>query len=216
MLENEYYKNKYRIDSARLLHWDYGADGYYFVTICAKGGVHYFGEVINGKMNLNKIGYIVKKYFREIPRHYKHMKLDSFIIMPNHIHGILKIINKPAARNRAVGLPGNTNNRVETHNCASLRRQNGCDENQTRDCALLPLYKNQFGPQSKNLAAAIRAFKSSVKKFANQNNFEFQWQARFYDHIIKDETALFNIRDYIKTNPEKWERDRNNPRQLFI
>lgn len=198
-MDKEIFNNKYRVDTARLKYWDYSADGYYFVTICTKNKINYLGEIVDGKMHLNNVGYIAKKYWQEIPNHYKHMKLDSFIIMPNHIHGILKIINNPILCNCVL------KRGIETHDCASLQRRN---------CTESKLYNNKFGPQSKNIAAAIRAFKSSVKKFTNDHNFEFYWQSRYYDHIIRDETSLFNIRQYIKNNPEKWESDRNNAKNI--
>jgi REP element-mobilizing transposase RayT len=65
---------------------------------------------------------------------------------------------------------------------------------------------NRFGPQSQNLGAIIRAFKASVKRFANQNNIEFEWQSRYYDRIVRNEKALNAIRRYIINNPEKWNR----------
>ena len=177
MLQNLYYKNKYRIDSARLSFWNYSQSGYYYITICTKDRIFYFGEIIDDKMRLNEIGYIAKRFWRTIPRYYKYMKLDSFIVMPNHIHGILKIVKS-----------------VETHNCASLQRQS---------C------KNKFGPQSKNISAAVRAFKSSVKKYANDSQIDFVWQSGFYDHVIRNKKELYNIRKYIKENPVKWQFDRN-------
>ncbi|MFA6255164.1 MAG: transposase [Patescibacteria group bacterium] len=210
---NELFKNKYRIDSVRLKGWDYSWPGYYFITICAKDRICYFGDVINCKAHLNRIGYVAKRFFKVIPKYYKHIKIDSFIVMPNHIHAILKI-KKQVPGNCADGFLDDINNRVETHNCASLQRDNNCCQNiQMRNCPAVQ-YENKFGPQSKNISAAVRAFKSSVKKYGNSNNIEFGWQSRFYDHIIRNEESLNNIRQYIIENPKKWWRDRNNPEGL--
>jgi len=71
---------------------------------------------------------------------------------------------------------------------------------------------NQFGPQSRNLASIIRGFKIGVKKWANNNKFNFFWQPRFYNHIIRNEKSLNNIRRYIIDNPINWSEDRNNPK----
>ena len=90
---NEKYKNKYRIKSARLPNWDYGSNGMYFITICTQNRVHFFGKIINKKMQLNEIGEMAEKYWNEIPQHFPFVKLDAFVVMPNHIHGIL-IIDK--------------------------------------------------------------------------------------------------------------------------
>ncbi len=91
---NKKYQKKYRIDSARLQNWDYGSNAMYFITICTKNRDHFFGEISDGKMKLSEIGIIANKYWLEIPIHFPFVKLDSFVIMPNHIHGII-IIDKP-------------------------------------------------------------------------------------------------------------------------
>ncbi len=90
---SEKFRNKYRIPSARLKNWDYGSNASYFVTICTHNRLHYFGEVHNKKMNLSEIGIIAKQFWYEIPGHFKFVELGAFVVMPNHIHGIL-MINK--------------------------------------------------------------------------------------------------------------------------
>ncbi|MFH0979401.1 MAG: transposase [Candidatus Roizmanbacteria bacterium] len=75
----------------RLKNFNYSSNGYYFVTICAKNRECLFGEIIDGKMVLNEHGKIIEKYWEEIPNHYQNILLDEFIIMPNHIHGIVVI-----------------------------------------------------------------------------------------------------------------------------
>jgi len=71
--------------------------------------------------------------------------------------------------------------------------------------------KNQFGPQSKNLASIIRGFKIGVTKYAKKRNIPFQWQPRYYDKTIRDEKALNNVRQYIVQNPLNWHKDSVNP-----
>ncbi|MCJ7509237.1 MAG: hypothetical protein MUO85_11035 [candidate division Zixibacteria bacterium] len=102
---NEKFREKYRIPSARLLHYNYSKNGVYFVTICTKNFECYLGEVVNDKMILSEIGKITDEYWREIPKHFPFVKLDAFVVMPNHLHGIL-IIDKT----------------VETQNLASLQK----------------------------------------------------------------------------------------------
>jgi len=82
------FQNKYRTESTRLKYWDYANPGMYFVTICSKNMVSWFGKVVGGEMVLNTVGGIAKKYWLEIPTHFKNAELYEFIIMPNHIHGI--------------------------------------------------------------------------------------------------------------------------------
>lgn len=83
------FENKYRIESARLREYDYSTPNYYYVTINTLNHIPYFGEVIETKMKLNYMGIIVNKFWREIPKHYPTVELDYFIIMPNHLHGII-------------------------------------------------------------------------------------------------------------------------------
>jgi len=92
-MKEEKFKNKYRIKSTRHPEWDYNDDGMYYVIICTDNKICYFGNIINEEMKLNNIGEIVNKFWLEIPEHFKNVELDEYIIMPNHIHGIIFICN---------------------------------------------------------------------------------------------------------------------------
>lgn len=83
------FRNKYRIDSARWQNWDYGWDGAYFLTICTKNRRHYFGAVVDGKMQLSHAGIIADVFWNEIKNHAENIHLGAYQIMPNHVHGIL-------------------------------------------------------------------------------------------------------------------------------
>jgi putative transposase len=85
------FKNKYRIESARLKGWDYRNAGYYFVTICTKNREHYFGQITDGEMHRSAVCEIAAQCWREIPDHHVGVDLDEFAIMPNHVHGIVVI-----------------------------------------------------------------------------------------------------------------------------
>jgi len=97
--ESTKFQNTYRIESARLQNWDYGSNALYFITICTKNRNHYFGKIQhdnnNGldrnKLILSDMGLLAEKYWAEIPDHFPFINLDSFVIMPNHVHGILRI-----------------------------------------------------------------------------------------------------------------------------
>jgi putative transposase len=88
------YQNKYRIESARAQWWDYGWNGAYFITICTQNMEHFFGKIVNKKMILSPTGVIADILWHEIPNHSSFVELGDFVVMPNHIHGIL-ILNKP-------------------------------------------------------------------------------------------------------------------------
>ncbi|MDO9231483.1 MAG: transposase [bacterium] len=184
---SELFKNKYTIKSSRLSNYDYSQNGMYFVTICTKDKEYFFGEVKNGGMVLNDVGKMADKYWREIPAHFPFVRLDEFVVMPNHVHGIVEIAK-------------NIDASVETQNFASLQGERG----------------NKFGPQSKNLASIIRGFKVGVKKYTTKNEIYFQWQPRYYDQIIRNEISLNKIREYIQINPQMWERDKNSLENIFM
>jgi len=90
----EKFKGKYRIPSARWAAWNYSNNAAYFVTICTAHRAHYFGEVLNGAMTLTALGRAAADCWREIPAHFPFVVLDEFVVMPNHIHGII-VIQKP-------------------------------------------------------------------------------------------------------------------------
>ncbi len=175
------FQNKYRVPSTRLKKWDYSSAGYYFVTICTKNQEKYFGEI----MQLSEIGNLVQKYWLKIPNHFPFVVLDTFIIMPNHIHGILIINNRPhPVETPKLGV--STNHPINNHNSW----KNGC----------LGVIINQFK----------RICTIDIRKKYNY----FSWQPRFYDQIIKNEKTLWIIRKYIEENPKKWKSDKQNPCNL--
>ncbi len=184
MLEKKF-KKKYRIPSSRLPGHDYGGNGYYFITICTKNKKPFFGQIKKNKMEYSVIGKITDNFWNKIPIHFDFVLLDEWIIMPDHIHGVIIINNNQ----RMVEM---RHNLVETHNYASL---------QVRE---MKFSGNTFGPQSKNLGSIIRAFKIAVQTYANQNNITFAWQPRYYDRIIRNERELNNVRRYIRNNPRMW------------
>ncbi len=192
------YKDKYRVESTRLPGWDYSSPGAYFVTICTKKRKCFFGEIIDGKMNLSEMGEIANQYWIEIPDHFDNICLDKFVIMPNHIHGILFIndkkngrIDRPHSRRDAI-------NRVSTIG-------NTNDTNHTNGGAT-----GYYNPMiHQNISKIIRWYKGRTSFEIRKNNPEFAWQSRFHDHVIRDENELNRIRQYIVNNPEQWEKDNN-------
>ena len=184
----ELYKDKYKIKSTRLPNYDYSGDGWYYITICTKDMVNYFGEIRNFVMGLNDIGCMVAKYWQEIPKHFSNVRLDEWVVMPNHVHGIV-IIDRPQPlfTNRRDAI-----NRVSTGNCT-----NGG----------ITGHHNPMGKGS--LGEIIRWFKGRTSFEIHKRYPRFQWQPRFYDQIITGDKELLEIREYIYYNPQMWDRDRN-------
>jgi putative transposase len=172
------FKGKYRIPSARWQTWDYGSNAAYFVTICTADRSPYFGAVVAGQMQLMPLGQAAWDCWQEIPAHFPFVVLDEFVVMPNHVHGII-VIDKPDGDS------------VETQYIASLP----------------PPPYNRFGPQSQNLASIVRGFKIGVTKFARQHDLPFGWQARYHDHVIRNAAECDRIRHYISNNPQQWAED---------
>jgi len=88
------FKNIFRVESTRLKEWDYSNPWWYYVTICTNNHFPHFGEINDGKMELNELGKTAVKFWTEIPNHFKNTELDCFVVMPNHIHGIIIITGK--------------------------------------------------------------------------------------------------------------------------
>jgi REP element-mobilizing transposase RayT len=99
------FKNKYRIESTRLKNWDYSAAGFYFVTICTRGRGCFFGDVVDGEAKLTEIGAKAKDFWEEIPSHFAHARLDKYVVMPNHMHGIVVLDNHNVETRHGASLP---------------------------------------------------------------------------------------------------------------
>ena len=206
-MNKELFKEKYRIKSSRLPHWNYSSNSWYFVTICIKNKMEHFGEVRNYIMGLSDAGCIAAKFWQDIPKHFTFVRLDEWVVMPNHLHGIV-VIDKPNSAN------------VETLQCnvSTDGKLNDSRNPKYPKNDKIHQFFSKISPKSQSLSTIIRSFKSIVTKTINQKHPEisFTWQSRFYDHIIRNEKSLNRIRKYIYDNPEKWELDRNNPENLWM
>ncbi len=162
----------------------------YFITICTKDRQEFFGRVENGEMVLSDMGKIIQDELLQTPKIRPNVKLDEWVIMPNHIHVIIEICNARVP--------------VETP-------RRGVSTNGNKRGGYNPKWK----PNS--IGSIINQLKSiCTKRILKLENVTFAWQSRFYDHIIRNEISLDKIREYIRTNPQMWERDRNNIENLWI
>jgi putative transposase len=186
------YKNKYRIESARKPGWDYESNGAYFITICTHDRQHFFGNIQDGMMDLSIAGEFAQKFWWEIPARFSDIQLDAFIVMPNHIHGILIIDRhcQPTGRDAI--------NRVSTTNYGTNKsiHSGGVTANHN------PMLSDQ------SISKIIRWYKGRCKFEISKTLPEFAWQPRFHDRIIRDRTSFNHIRHYIQTNPKRWKIDK--------
>ena len=166
----------------RLKEYDYSNPAWYFVTICTHKHIQYFGKMKNSKMQLNSIGKVADKFWFKIKTLHTHVDLDDYIVMPNHIHGI--IIIDEDEKNSTVPVKQKFNTVVGDANFAS------------------PTDRTKM-----ELSKLIQQFKRAVtiEVKSNYQTADFKWQRSFYDRIIRNEKELYHIRDYILKNPAKWE-----------
>ena len=194
------YYNKYRNPSTRLRHWNYANEGMYFITICTKNKENYFGEIVGtqcivgaqcvARLRPTKIGRIAIDEWLKTPiiRPDMNLQLGEFVVMPNHIHAIIII--------------GTNRSECGSECRDAMHRVSTTDNNDPIATGIK--YKNQFAPQSKNLASIVRGYKSAVTTFARKNGISFGWQPRYHDHIIRSHEEYQRISRYILDNPAKW------------
>jgi len=173
--------------SIRLRGYDYSRAGVYFVTLGTHNRECLFGQIVDGGMVLNDAGRIVSEEWSNTPILRPDLELDEFVVMPNHFHGIIIITGRDTAH-RADTIPKGTAHRAPTE---------------------------RFGkPVPGSVPTIIRSFKSAVTRRVNEMRGTSGlklWQRNYYEHIIRNETELNHIREYIINNPLKWDLDRENP-----
>lgn len=172
------FRGRCRIESARWPEHDYGAPGYYFVTICTEGA--FFGAVTGeGRLQPTPAGRIAAGCWRAIPEHFPHVIPDAFVVMPDHVHGIVAI-----AAGGDPAMDGDPT--VETRHVASLARR--------------------FGPLRRaSLPVIVGQYKAAVTRQARRGGIVgFAWQARYHDRVVRSERELAHVRRYIEQNPLRW------------
>lgn len=177
--------------SIRIPHFDYSQPGYYFVTICTEDREELFGTIRNGIICISDLGAILWNEWFDLLQRFSSVELDSFIVMPNHIHGIIGIVG-------AEFTPAQFNAENK------LNRQSTRDGADTRPAPTLGDIISTF----KSLS--FRRWRTFVIKNDIQNVALKFWQRNYFEHIIRNEQSLGRIREYIQNNPLKWELDIEN------
>lgn len=183
------FRNKYRIPSTRLQNWDYRWAAAYFITIITKNREHYFGEIANQRMSLSHVGVIADVLWHKIPIHAKGVELGAFVVMPDHIHGIIIIRQFED----------------ESGSASTKQLPEVDDEKTLSKPESLTIGQRRFQNIGKNsLSSIVGSYKSSVSRHARRLGFVFNWQPLFHESIIRDDQAYQNITNYIHKNPENW------------
>jgi len=184
---------KHHRQSIRLRNYDYSQPKYYFLIICTHKKQCWLGEIKNDRMYLNQIGKIVAREWLHTPKIRPNVQLDQWIIMPNHLHGIVII-------NENLNLLGDRN----------MSEQKIFDE-ENRD--ILGARNEPLRQESNSISSFVAGFKSAVTKRINllrENRDIPIWQRNYYESIIRDEQSLIAIQEYIKNNPCQWQKDPDN------
>jgi putative transposase len=168
--------------SIRLKGHDYSQPGAYFVTVCTQDRACLFGEVADGEMRLNPAGQLVERGWCAIPDHFPLARLDAFVVMPNHAHGIIVLSTVRATH------------ASRPHHPAPPGRPRGPQRHSIG--AIVGSFKSAV---TKNINASRGTPGAPV------------WQRNYYEHVVRDEGSLNRIRQYILDNPAQWAMDRDNP-----
>lgn len=190
-----YIPDRHHRRSIRLQGYDYAQAGAYFVTVCTQDRACLFGDIFDGEMRLNTVGWMVHAGWLGLPDHYAGVELDTFVVMPNHFHGIVVI-----ADDRNPGLAG-----------AGLVGA-GLKPARTKPARTKPVPTT--GVRRHGLPEIVRGFKTFSARRINQTRQApgvSVWQRNYHEHIIRDEASLRRIREYILNNPVQWALDRENP-----
>lgn len=204
---NYYDPEKHHRKSIRLKDYNYSSDGAYFITLVTKNREAFFGEIINGEMILSEIGKIAFNNWSEIDKHFNNVVLDEFVIMPNHVHGVIFLdshyVNSGDVECGGVKFYALTT--ITKNDLTGKKLTNKKDD-----------YFSNLAPKKNTISSIIRAYKASVTSNCKKNHYHnFQWQRNYYEHIIRNEKALNNIRKYIKENTMKWFLDKENEKGDF-
>ena len=205
----KYNSDKHHRRSIRLRGYDYMRSGAYSVTICTQNRACLFGEIVDGEMVSNDAGIMIRTIWDDIPRHYPGIDIDTFQIMPNHIHGII-IIDPVGAGPRACPNPnGQPNDGQPWHGTGQPRDGTGQPRGVAPTGETITLSLPDVVHRFKTMTT--KRYVDGVKQKGWPRFNRKLWQRNYYEHIIRDANELNRIRKYIADNPRQWESDRENP-----
>ena len=178
-----YHSDLHKRHSIRLQGYDYSKVGAYFVTVCTKDRECLFGDVRDGEICLNTLGVFVRKCWNDLSSRYASVELDAFVIMPNHVHGIVTI-----GVGAGLALP-------ESENCTTTHNQGAASS----------------APTLWDIVRTFKSISAIGVNRLLMRSGQPVWQRNYYEHIIRNEDELNHIREYIMNNPIQWALDEENP-----
>jgi REP element-mobilizing transposase RayT len=177
--------------SIRLKGHDYSQSGAYFVTICAQNRECLLGDVVDGRIRVNDAGQMVQRIWNDLSVKYPGIETDAFVVMPNHIHGIIVIVGAQF---------------IAPINCNTI--------NQTKKNESI---KQGAINRAPTVGEIVRAFKAQCTHAINQiRNTPGHpvWQRNYYEHVVRNDDGMKRVREYVISNPAKWDNDENNPTNI--
>ena len=179
--------------SIRLKGYDYSQNGFYYITICIKNRDHSFCTINNGEILISQCGEIADSIWKTIPLQFNYITLHEYIIMPNHIHGIIEIVHNPVGARFIAPDNETAPNHQGAINQGAINRT-------PTDTINNPMFRD-------NVARVVRWFKGRTTFECRKNQCALTWQRNYYEHIIRDEQSYHRIADYIVNNPASWDKD---------
>lgn len=189
--------------SIRLKEYDYSEPGDYFITICTQDREELFGEIVDGEMVLNEVGKIVEEEILKTTSIRKEINIDIFCIMPNHIHLMITIL---CDENGRIGCRGEPVVRPDLN-----KQNNSIDKNILTDQNVRATQR--VAPTLK--PNTIGSIMGQIKSITSKKSCINLWQRNYYEHIIRNQKSYDEVYTYIQSNPQNWNSDRNNPRNLL-
>jgi len=187
----KYDPQKHHRRSIRLPEYDYSQPGAYFITMVTHQREPLFGSIVQGEMRLSAMGQVAEEHWRLIPEHFPQVELGAYVIMPNHVHGIIVINGRS--------------------NASAFERTGTTCRGTTMSCPYEA--REKFGkPVKGSIPTIIRSYKASVtRRIQREQNATAIWQRNYYEHIIRNEEAHHRISLYIESNVARWVMDHENP-----
>ena len=200
-----YDQDRHHRRSVRWRGYDYRQVGAYFLTLCSVERALLFGDIVDGQMCLNEIGQLVATLWRQSPLIRPTLAMDAFVVMPNHLHGIVFITDAPTVTSDRASAAATT---VGAHSRAP----------HPRTPVTRPTCQTVHRP-ARSIGSFVAGFKAATSREVNRlRNAPGTpiWQRNYYDRVIRDEAELQRIRQYIIDNPRRWAEDEDHPDRLRI
>ena len=214
------FKDKYRVESIRLPGYDYSQPGAYFITIVTHNRQCSFGNIIDDEMMLNEFGVLVQNEWLKTGIIRPNINIDAFVVMPNHLHGIIIITDNDNGHSRdsrdSRDSRRDTLQRVSTitDTITDTDTDTITDTEMGTETDTGTGTIEQFGKPTKNsIPTIVRSFKSTTTKQINQMRqtpMKPLWQRNYFEHVIRDDNELTRIHQYIINNSKRWEEDNLN------